>query len=204
MVDHCSAGRAALGRLLALAGLEAVSFPSIRKFSQAYVSGTGGCLVFVASRGTLESFDFPDAPDASRIPTLCIVQADDVEVATVVRAMKSGCVEFVVQPYDDAYLLSRIRSILHRHARHESARMRRSEAVARLSDLTPREREVLERVLDGETSREIAARLGVRTKTIESHRTNMMRRAAVANQVELIRIALAAQSADEVHSLFTA
>jgi FixJ family two-component response regulator len=103
--------------------------------------------------------------------------------------MRKGALDFLVKPFDDEALLERVRQAFDRtvHGRRPPARGVRLRGVAALSD---REREVLARVLDGDTNREAAKALGVTDKTIEYHRARIMRKLGVRSAAELFRFCL--------------
>jgi FixJ family two-component response regulator len=109
------------------------------------------------------------------------------DVPTSVRAMKQGAVDFLLKPADDEVLLQAIRQALARHAAELARDLSRQEQQARLRRLSPREREVMERVIRGHLNKQIAAALGISEKTVKVHRGRVMAKMEVGSVAELVR-----------------
>ena len=109
----------------------------------------------------------------------------DIPMAT--RAMKAGAFDFIEKPFQGQVLLARIREALERDARELRRQAQRSEAAARLVRLSPREREVLERVAAGQYNKVIAAELGISLSTVEIHRKRVMEKLEADSLSNLIR-----------------
>jgi FixJ family two-component response regulator len=108
-------------------------------------------------------------------------------VATGVHAIKAGAVDFLVKPFDDDTFLAAVRAALARD-RYDREVLRELETVrGRLASLTPREHQVLERVVTGRLNKQIAADLGITEKTIKVHRARAMEKMGVSTLAELVR-----------------
>jgi FixJ family two-component response regulator len=108
------------------------------------------------------------------------------DITKAVRAVRQGAIDFLEKPFDDQALLDRIEEAL---ADSEVAlNLREKETVLgkRMSALTDRERQVLNLVMAGKTSKVIAAELDISLKTVENHRHNLMMKAGVASTSQLI------------------
>jgi two-component system CheB/CheR fusion protein len=113
-----------------------------------------------------------------------------------VDAMRAGAVDFIEKPVRPNELLACIERAL-RHAASPSERSSMATAVAmRLAGLTRREREVLDHVVAGHANKEIAARLGIAQRTVETHRANVMKKMGAASLSELVRLVTRARDAD--------
>ena len=113
-----------------------------------------------------------------------------------VRAMKAGAFDFIEKPFSDQTLLDRIRAAV---AQDEVARRRRTareQVEARMRLLTPRERDVMERVISGMSNKLIAADLNLSMKTVEVHRAHVMEKLQAGSLADLIRLALLADGND--------
>ena len=135
--------------------------------------------------GGLDLLDEFSARDI-HIPVIVVTAYGDVPAA--VRAMKSSAVDFLEKPFSHEILLSRIQQCL-----EEDQQRRRKQAVSaeieqRLSLLTPRQREVMDLVVAGKSSKEIALQLCISPKTVENHRIKLMKKMQVANVMQLIII----------------
>lgn len=131
------------------------------------------------------------AARAAAVPVLFISGLADLQAA--VEAMRLGAADFLEKPVDPDALLARVSELVEasRNARRERAERR--ELVARLALLSPREREVVALMVEGLSSKQIARRLNVTTKTIANHRASINRKTGVANVAELSRIATLAE-----------
>jgi two-component system response regulator FixJ len=133
------------------------------------------------------------------------------DIATAVRAMKAGAVDFIEKPFDDETLLAVIeRSIaIHDAGRDREGRPGASseglvaahpevvEAARRMTGLSPREREVLELLVTGKPNKLIAHELGISQRTAEVHRARLMARLGVRSLAEAVRLAITAELADD-------
>jgi FixJ family two-component response regulator len=110
----------------------------------------------------------------------------DVQMA--VEAMRRGAVDFLQKPFQEQQLLDSVqRALALEHGLHE-ARERSDVAAARQAGLTPREHEVLTRILRGLRTREIASELGIATRTAEEHRANVMHKLHAGTIAELVQL----------------
>lgn len=123
-----------------------------------------------------------------RLPIIVMTGHGDVPVA--VQALKAGAADFIEKPFDDEALLASVRSAL-----EASERMREREAevediAGRLASLTPRERQVLDRLVAGQPNKTIAYDLGTSPRTVEVHRARVMEKMGARSLSELVRMAL--------------
>jgi two-component system response regulator FixJ len=128
--------------------------------------------------------------EGSSCPVILITGHGDVALA--VEAMKAGAVDFIEKPFDDAALLGAIRSALDALPDNRTASSAKSEAEARLAELSPRERDVLQGLVAGKINKVIAHDLSISPRTVEVYRANLMAKTGARSMSELMRIALAA------------
>ena len=121
------------------------------------------------------------------LPVIILTGHGDVPIA--VQAMKAGAVDFVQKPYEKQTLLKAIESAFEQMDEDVSHSGRAREAKARLAALTAREREVLERLVQGLTNKAIAEDLGISPRTIEIHRANLMTKLEADSLSSALRIA---------------
>jgi two-component system response regulator FixJ len=124
------------------------------------------------------------------VPVLVMTGQGDVQSA--VRAMKAGAVDFLEKPYSDESLINAIESALAGVGRANVHR-EVEDAVARIAELSPREREVLDALVTGRPNKIIAFDLGISVRTVEVHRARMMERLGVRQLAEAVRLAVMAQ-----------
>jgi two-component system, LuxR family, response regulator FixJ len=114
------------------------------------------------------------------------------DVALAVEAMKAGAVDFIEKPFDDAALLGAIRAALEAGPAEGGDNSAKKDAEARLADLSPRERDVLQGLVAGKINKVIAHDLSISPRTVEVYRANLMAKTGARSMSELMRIALAA------------
>ena len=129
----------------------------------------------------------------SRLPIIFITGHGDVPMA--VSTMKKGAVDFIEKPFDQAALKALVERMLADARAHasETERQRLSEAL--LGKLTPREQQVLERIVAGRLNKQIADDLGISIKTVEAHRANIMEKLNANTVADLLKIALGQNAA---------
>ena len=129
---------------------------------------------------------------AQDAPPPVIVMAEAGPVTAVVEAIKLGAIDFLVKPLSPPRLLDALeegfRQLSYRKRKYEALRS----AQSRLSGLTPRERDVLSGLVNGEANKTIAHRLGISPRTVEIHRANLMAKLGAGNLSEALRIAFTA------------
>jgi len=106
--------------------------------------------------------------------------------------MKQGAVDFLLKPVDDELLLQTVRRAVERHAAQQAGEAARREVLARVARLSPRELEVMKRVIRGLLNKQIAAELGIAEKTVKVHRGEVMEKMAAGSVAELVRLCDAA------------
>jgi FixJ family two-component response regulator len=187
VVDDDEAVRDALDMLFRTAGLRVQAFASANAFLQQARPSPPACLVLDIRMPGMSGTALQErlAERGERLPILFITGHGDIPMA--VEAMKKGAWDFIEKPFDDHRLLCQVLDALE----ERPGNGRPSAATAgRLAQLSGREREVLERVLAGKPSREIAGELAISVKTVEFHRARIMQKLGVRSAAELFRACL--------------
>ncbi len=122
------------------------------------------------------------------IPIVFVTGHGDVPAA--VSALKGGAVDFIQKPFSHREVLSIIQKAFQRDAENREKRARRSRTADRLAALTEREREVLQRIIEGKPNKVIASELDISVKTVEFHRAKVMEKTGVDSVAELVHIAM--------------
>ena len=135
--------------------------------------------------GGLEAMEVLKAQGIA-IPVIVITAYGDV--STAVRAMKAGAVDFFEKPFNNQEMLDTIQRSILDHAKFRKDVAQREEILARMNNLTSRERDVLDLVIAGNTNKTIAARLGIGRRTVEAHRARMMHKMRAKTVQTLQRI----------------
>jgi FixJ family two-component response regulator len=188
VVDDDAPVRRSISRLLRAAGFAVTVFASAEEFLAQYAPSVWGCLVLDLAMPTLNGLELQSilAETGSLLPIIFLTGTSDIPQS--VRAMKQGASDFLTKPVDDEELLTAVRAAIekHRTCRREQAEF--SEIRARLTTLTPREREVLEYVIAGKLNKQIAGDLGTVEQTVKVHRAHVMKKMRVQSVAELVRL----------------
>ena len=184
----------AIGRALALlarsAGLRALAHESAEAFLASFDSATAGCVVTDARMPGMSGLDLQHALKARGDQTPLIVITGHGAVALAVAALKAGASDFIEKPFDDDVFLASVREALARAERSAESRALRAEVAARAAQLSSREREVMDLIVEGCSSPAIAQQLGISVRTVESHRARVMEKMRAGSLAELVRAAI--------------
>lgn len=186
LVDDDEAIRDSLGLLLRSVGLDCEIYASALEFLGAYDPNRHACLVADIRMPGLSGLELQQRLNEQRaeVPVIFITGHGDVPMA--VNAMKSGASDFIQKPFRDQDLIDRIQKAL---AKDGERRVQRAEEDAirqRLATLTPRETEVMKRVVRGQANKVIALDLGVSQRTVELHRARVMRKLKMRSLADLV------------------
>jgi FixJ family two-component response regulator len=186
LVDDDAAVRDALGLLMHSVGLECEVFASALEFLEAYDPDRHCCLVADIRMPGLSGLELQERLNEQRagIPIVFITGHGDVPMA--VSAMKSGAIDFVQKPFRDQDLLDRIHKALAQDREQRERHTEEREIRKRLELLTPRETEVMQRVVRGQANKVIAMDLGVSQRTVELHRARVMHKLGMRSLADLV------------------
>lgn len=192
VIDDDAAIRDSLVFLLDVNGFQPEAFESSNAFLSRAASDAPACIVSDIRMPGMNGIELVRKlkSDGMLCPVILITGHGDVALA--VEAMKAGAVDFIEKPFDDAVLLNAIRSALDANRLNDNDSSARSEAQARLAELSPRERDVLQGVVAGKINKVIAHELSISPRTVEVYRANLMAKTGARSVSELMRIALAA------------
>jgi FixJ family two-component response regulator/signal transduction histidine kinase len=173
-------------------GFAVKDYPSAEAFLADLVPDRFGCLVLDAMLPGMGGLDLLDRlrRDGHRLPVIMCTGAGDIRMA--VAAMKAGAADFIQKPVNADQILDAVARCMTHPDDHDQTRARRAAAAKRIEGLTERQRQIMDRVLDGQPNKNIAADLGLSQRTVENHRAKLMRRTGVASLPELARLALTA------------
>ncbi len=115
------------------------------------------------------------------------------DVAMAVEAVKRGAFHFVEKPFAEDYLVSLIERAIDEGSKRQSETAGDDAIQKRLAGLTPREREVLDMIVEGKPNKTIAATLAISGKTVEGHRAHIMEKLSARNAAELVHLVLRAR-----------
>jgi len=180
VVDDDAAVRDSIKELVESVGLQAEGYDSALAFLDAFESQRPGCLVLDVRMAEMSGLILQERLNEleASIPVILLTGHGDVPMA--VQAMRSGAVDFIQKPYREQALLDSINAALATDVAARLSSVATDDVEQRLSSLTGREREVLDQILSGLTSKEIARELGVSPRTVEAHRKNLLQKLGIA------------------------
>jgi FixJ family two-component response regulator len=189
VVDDDESVRSSITRLLRASGFSVKAFASAAEYLSDSDPGCPGCLLLDLRMPGIDGLELQDRlmeVDSVR-PILFLTGHGGVP--ETVAAMKAGAVDFIEKPADPDSLVAAVESavILDAERRREAAQIAAVES--RLRTLTPRERQVFERVVVGRLNKQIARELGVSEKTVKVHRGRVMEKMGADSLADLARLA---------------
>jgi FixJ family two-component response regulator len=192
VLDDDEAVRDSLQALLETQGYGVAVYASAEDFLYAYRPARLACALVDLKMPGMDGLALLNrlAADNVRLPVIMVTGHGDIPLA--VTAMKAGAVDFVEKPYSTEAILDIVRQVIGRLQQDHAGDMAASDALLRVSGLTPREREVLEQLVFGRPNKVIAHELKISPRTVEIHRANLMKKMHADSLSHLIRLALAA------------
>jgi two-component system, LuxR family, response regulator FixJ len=190
IVDDEEAVRTSLATLLDVHGFATRAYDSGKVFLEHVDPAGPGCALVDVKMPGLDGIDLLHKMAEGNIRVPVVMMTGFGEVATAVKAMKAGAVDFLEKPLDESELLT----ILTRHLSHSQISVQleeqKEQALARLARLTEREREVFNGLAMGKTNKGIALDLGISPRTVEIHRARVMEKLEARSLSDLIRLGL--------------
>jgi len=176
VVDDEESVRRSLSGLLESVGLRVRTYGSAQDFLAIDSPDTPGCLVLDLHLPGMSGLDLQrQLADSGRaLPVIFLTGLADVP--TAVHAMKGGAVEFLTKPLNAPALLDAVRHAIEKDREARAERRSLDELRRRYDSLTPREREVLQRVIAGRLSKQIAAEFGTSEATVKEQRAQVMQK----------------------------
>ena len=192
VVDDDDAVRAALRALLETAGYRTARFESGVAFLDSLDTVPGACVLLDVKMPELDGLEVQRRLNDRGVTLPVVIVTGHGDIAMAVQAMRAGAVDFLEKPVSRDRLLEAVaRAIdIGRNARQD--RRERSDIGARLGALTSREREVLEQLVMGRTSKVVAHELGISSRTVEVYRRNVMAKMDAGSLSHLVRMTLVA------------
>ena len=196
IIDDDAAVRDSIALMLGLAGYRTSMFADAEAFLAAWEEDWAGCVIADVRLPGQTGVELQDSlrKRGATLPFIIITAHGDV--ATARAAFRSQAVDFLEKPFDNAQLSAAIETAFAREdqriQKHDNLRA----DAEKLDRLTPREREILQHAARGLHAKEIAAALGISSRTVEVHKMRIMEKLGVRNLAELVRFAIAATPPD--------
>ena len=187
LVEDDAAVREALTRLLAEIGCRVEAVASAEEFLALDREADPACILLDVRLPGMSGLALQEQLSAIGLPIIFLTGHGDVPMA--VDAMKKGALDFLTKPVDEDVLLEAVARALAADRRRRRERRRVESVRGRVATLTPRERQVLRRVISGAPNKRIAADLGIALKTVKIHRGHAMAKMEAGSLAELVELA---------------
>lgn len=188
IVEDDQAVRDSLTWMLQRDGYQIEAYSSPAELLSKFDSTRPGCLVLDLRLPQMSGIELHEQLVASGCVYPFIMISGHGEVADATRAMRLGAFDFIEKPIDRKLLLERIKQAVEYDSRRRHVAAKQDAFQCRFNSLTAREREVLQMIIAGRLTKQIAYRLDVAVKTVESHRSNIGKKMKVDSVVDLVRI----------------
>ena len=188
VVDDDRSVREALADLFSAIDLHVVTFGAAAEYIAHPKPDVPSCLVLDVELPDINGLDLQSQVMPDHHPAIVFISGY-ADVPSSVRAMKRGAVDFLTKPFRPDDLIRAVHAALAQDRDARRARAELAKLNARLSRLTPREREVLPLVVSGLLNKQAAAELGISEVTLQIHRGNIMKKMEADSLAELVRMA---------------
>lgn len=188
VVDDDGAVRDALQVLFKSVGIRSRAYATADEFHADFDHECPGCLVLDIRMPGMGGFELQELLNAKEIAPPIIMMSGHGDIGMAMNALQAGAIDFIEKPVRACILIERVRTAFERDA---EARRRRAQGAAtkrHLATLSPREREILNMVVAGMHNKKIAIQLGISHKTVETHRTSIMRKTKAQTVVDLVQM----------------
>lgn len=189
VVDDDHGVRESLYRLLYRAGYEVKLYSSGGAFLQGY-DGAPGCVILDLVMPHMRGEVLLEEILHRQLNVAVLVLTGHATVESAIRVMRAGAFDLLEKPFDASQLLLILGQVLDRARPFFARRALAEDYRQRLATLTPCERKVMDLMLAGLTSQEIADRLGNSKKTIDIHRARVIKKMCVGSTAELIKCSI--------------
>ena len=197
IVDDDEAVRDSLDWLLNTRGISSVAYPSAEAFLEAWTPEFSGCILLDIRMENMSGTELFERllEQGCRLPVIFLTGHGDVPMA--VRALKKGAVDFIEKPHEAERLVLAVLNALRMDDERRKQTNRHDDLsvdlATRLATLSEREREVLDRILEGKQTRQITEELCISVKTVEFHRARIREKLGVTTQAQLFSLFIASE-----------
>lgn len=186
LVDDEYAVRDSLTLLIQSTGQLARSFESAQDFLDNYNPAQPGCLILDVRMPTMDGLQLQQELKKRDIYIPIIFISGNAEIPDSAKAFRAGAVDFLEKPFDNNLLLKRIKEAIGKDIDMREKLAERRNLQQLIDCLTPREKEVLSLIINSHSSKESAKMLDISPRTIEVHRSRIMKKMQVDSVTELV------------------
>lgn len=195
IVEDDNAVRDSLAMLLNSVGLHTETYPRADAFLEGFDTDQPGCLVLDIRMPGMNGMELQRQLNNmhSTLPIIFVTGHGDVPMA--VEAMQQGAIDFIQKPYREQELLDKIQHAIEIDTQHRSQLDAIHEIEEQVSNLTKRESEVMELMVEGKANKAIAYELDISQRTVEIHRARVMEKMDVRSMAQLVKKIIAVRNA---------
>lgn len=195
VVEDDEAVRESLALLLQSEGLNVAAYEQAEAFLEDWSPDMSGCIVLDIRMPGMDGMALQRALNErhSMLPIIFVTGHGDVPLA--VEAMRHGADDFIEKPYREDQLLEKIRDALERDREQRQSLAQKQVILERMESLTPREHEIMERMMAGQANKVIAIELDISQRTVEIHRSRVMHKMGTHSLAQLVRMVLSVREA---------
>ncbi|WP_374089011.1 response regulator transcription factor [Methylomicrobium lacus] len=188
LIDDDPSVRESLTLLMETIGIPIQTYDSAEAFLKHYCPGEPGCLILDVNMPGMNGpeLQLELAKRKIQLPIIFLTGYGDIPMT--VKTIKAGAIDFMIKPIKGKLLIDRIRAIFQQDSLKGAEVNPNPLCYVRMSDLTPREREVMSMVVAGFTNKEIARQLSISHRTVEIHRARVMEKTGASNLLELAHL----------------
>ena len=190
MTENNETVRDSLELLLKSADHDVSTYPTANAFLEKYSEEMAGCIVLDIRMPGMDGMELQSRLNQknSILPIIFVTGHGDVPMA--VDAMKQGAVDFIQKPYREEDLLKKIEQALEQDRDQRKTLGQKQEIQRRIDMLTPRESEIMDRMIAGQANKVIAIELEISQRTVEIHRSRVMHKMGTHSLAHLVRMVM--------------
>jgi two-component system, LuxR family, response regulator FixJ len=190
IVDDDEGMRHALTLLMTTVGYNAIAFAKPSEFLAKFDTDQHACLVLDVRMPEMSGLEVQQQLNRSGALLPVIMMTGHGDIPMAVQSMKDGAFDFLQKPCRDQELLDRINAALKQDRENRAMLEQQADLKRRAESLTPREREVMNLVVDGKANKVVAIDLGLSERTVEIHRANVMEKMGARSVAHLVKMQL--------------
>jgi len=190
IVDDDEEVRSALQLLMESVGLPSETFSSAQIFLEQFDLNRSGCIIVDVRMPGMSGLDLQAQLATEKLHPPIIIITGHGDVPMAVRAVQAGAIDFIEKPFNNQAMLDSVHRAIEKDAQQRGEVSRLLDIEAHFNELTPREKEVFQYVVEGKRNKVIAIDMGVSQSTVEAHRAKVMEKMAAATLSDLMRMAL--------------
>jgi RNA polymerase sigma factor (sigma-70 family) len=190
VVDDDASFRIAIERRLKKAGYAVATYPSAQQLLDRLPDeDEPGCILLDVRIPDLSGPELQDRLGKLGSTLPIVFLSGYADVRTTVQTIKAGAEDFLTKPVSSEQLLRAVEQAMAHHEASRDVKRRRDTLRELVATLTPRERQVFERVVRGKINKQIAHELGTTERTIKAHRQQVMEKMKLRSLAELVSVA---------------